>query len=90
MQGSGDCQSPAGRDLGQLLPLGSDVGSSSRGPSFSPGALHPAPESAPLDATQKPAPPRTGATTELSLKLSLVAPCNHWDKFSGDRRMQAS
>lgn len=34
VQGSGDCQSPAGRDLGQLLPLGSEVGNSSRAQAF--------------------------------------------------------
>lgn len=53
VQGSGDCQSADGRDLGHLLPLGSDVASSSRGPIFFPGAHYPAPESTALgDATQ--------------------------------------
>lgn len=72
--------------------LSSDIASSSQGPIFFPGAVGPALESAASgDATQGERSSKSDSDyVELSLQCSLVAACDHWDKFSGARRMQAS
>lgn len=72
--------------------LSSNIASSSQDPIFFPGAVRPTLESASSgDATQGECSSKNNRDyVKLSFQCSLVAACDHWDKFSGDRRMQAS